>query len=76
MKAILASYLKIILLVFLTSALFLCCNKAKTSVEAEKQQIDSTLNAWHNAAAKAEFETYFSYFSDTAVFIGTDAKEN
>ncbi len=76
MKTLLTSYLKIILLVFLLSTLFLCCNKAKTTGEADKQQIDSTLNAWHNAAAKAEYETYFSYFSDTAVFIGTDAKEN
>ena len=37
--------------------------------------IDSTLNAFHDAAAKADGRRYFSLFTDDGVFIGTDASE-
>jgi len=42
--------------------------KAKTSIIL-------VLNAFHEAAAKAQFETYFSHFAPHAVFLGTDAAE-
>lgn len=42
----------------------------------EKEQINNTLNLWHNAAAAANFNEYFSHLTDDAVFIGTDATEN
>jgi hypothetical protein len=42
----------------------------------ENQKIASTLDAWHKAAAQAQFETYFGLMVNDAVFIGTDAKEN
>ena len=65
------------LLLLLT--LFLClvsCKSAKHSTTDHKQQINKTLDAWHEAAAKAEFETYFDLMSPKGVFIGTDATEN
>ena len=37
--------------------------------------IDSTLNAFHDAASRAEGRRYFSLFADDAVYIGTDAGE-
>jgi hypothetical protein len=37
--------------------------------------IGSILDAWHAAAAKADEERYFSYFTPDAVFLGTDATE-
>jgi hypothetical protein len=37
--------------------------------------IDSTLNALHDAAAKADGPRYFSLFANDAVYIGTDAGE-
>jgi hypothetical protein len=37
--------------------------------------IDSTLNAFHDAASRADGRRYFSLFSDDAVYIGTDASE-
>ena len=42
----------------------------------EKEQIDSTLNAWHKAAAEAKFDIYFNFLTEDAIFIGTDATEN
>jgi len=37
--------------------------------------IDSTLDALHDAAAKADGSRYFKLFTDDGVFIGTDASE-
>lgn len=37
--------------------------------------IAGVLDAWHAAAAAADEEKYFSYFTPDAVFLGTDASE-
>jgi uncharacterized protein (TIGR02246 family) len=37
--------------------------------------IGDTIDAWHAAAAAADEEKYFSYFTPDAVFLGTDATE-
>ena len=42
----------------------------------EKMAISQTLDAWHRAAAAANFEAYFDLMTPDAVFIGTDAGEN
>lgn len=44
--------------------------------EKEKESISTVLDAWHQAAADANFEAYFSRMTDDGVFIGTDAMEN
>lgn len=41
-----------------------------------KNSINAVLDAWHKAAANANFDKYFSYMSEDAIFIGTDATEN
>jgi len=41
-----------------------------------KENINAQLEAWHKAAAEANFETYFNLMTDDGVFIGTDATEN
>lgn len=45
-----------------------------TQVEAQKP-IENLLDKWHEAAANADFQTYFSSFAENAYFIGTDASE-
>ncbi|EJL65906.1 nuclear transport factor 2 family protein [Flavobacterium sp. CF136] len=42
----------------------------------EKEKISQTLDAWHKAAADANFNTYFDLMADDGIFIGTDATEN
>lgn len=42
----------------------------------EKDAINNLINSWHQAASEANFTTYFEYFTNNAVFIGTDATEN
>ena len=37
--------------------------------------VGAVLDGWHEAAAAADEEKYFSYFTPDAVFLGTDATE-
>jgi hypothetical protein len=55
--------------------LFSCKAEKKNNTIEEKQQIEIVLNSWHKAVANYDFDTYFSYMTDNAVFIGTDASE-
>lgn len=41
-----------------------------------KNRIESTINSWHDAAAQADKDAYFSLMTADAVFVGTDAEEN
>lgn len=43
---------------------------------AQKDEIAKSLDAWHRAAATANFDDYFGLMTADAVFIGTDATEN
>lgn len=49
----------------------LCYNESD-----EKQDINTTLDAWHKAAAEANFKAYFETMTDDAIYIGTDPTEN
>jgi len=42
----------------------------------EKVEVNRTLDAWHKAAAEANFNNYFGMMTEDAVFIGTDPTEN
>ena len=65
--------MKKLLIVFcLLSAIRLAAqDRDKTEMEINQQ-----LEAWHKAAADADFDAYFELMTDDAVFIGTDADEN
>lgn len=64
----------IFILIFLVVAV--SCKKEALSEKLLQSEINKTLNNWHQAAANADFNKYFSYMSEDAVFIGTDASEN
>lgn len=42
----------------------------------EKEQVNRTLDAWHKAAAEADFDKYFGMMAEDAIYIGTDPTEN
>ncbi|WP_324720432.1 nuclear transport factor 2 family protein [Salinimicrobium sp. HB62] len=44
--------------------------------QSEKEHIYQLLEDWHEAAAEANFDNYFSMMAPASVFIGTDATEN
>ncbi len=52
-------------------------NIAQTNFDTTKAkaQINTMLDAFNAAAAKADFNTYFNFYTDNAVFTGTDATE-
>ncbi|MGZ9735021.1 nuclear transport factor 2 family protein [Flavobacterium sp. GNP002] len=52
------------------------CKSMMENQTISKTNINSTLDAWHKAAADANYNDYFSLMTDDAVFIGTDATEN
>lgn len=47
-----------------------------TYAQTPKKEINELLNEWHEAAAEADYDEYFSMMAEESVFIGTDATEN
>ncbi len=45
------------------------------NVTLEKKKINLMLDSFNMAAANADFQTYFSFYTDSAIFTGTDATE-
>lgn len=73
---------------FLFSCILVSCNnqssnkmsleetqKSSSELVDERVLITATLDSFNSTAARADYEGYFSYFTDDAVFIGTDATE-
>ncbi len=47
----------------------------KTSLKQHKDQINTFLNDWHKAAAKADANAFFGAMTEDAIYLGTDATE-
>ncbi len=48
---------------------------APSASDPERTAIDAVLDDFHDAASKADFDRYFSHWTDDSVFLGTDASE-
>lgn len=68
--------MKKIMLFSLSILLFSSFISADQDNTKEKEKVNSTLDAWHKAAAEANYNAYFSLMTEDAIFIGTDATEN
>lgn len=73
--------IKYLPLIIATAVIF-SCNQSANTVETpaiepaiEKQQINIMLDSFNRAAAKADFNAYFNFYTDDAIFTGTDATE-
>ncbi|WP_294215107.1 nuclear transport factor 2 family protein [uncultured Chryseobacterium sp.] len=64
-----------LLFAFILMVLHLSTVSAQVKYENEKTAINTMLDGFNTAAAKADFNTYFGYFADESTFIGTDATE-
>lgn len=64
-------------LLLITISFFMACTDKKTPVDPAqaRQEIGALLDSFNTAAGRADFNTYFSYYADSAVFCGTDATE-
>jgi hypothetical protein len=70
---------KVFILIFIV--IFSACENKKsdpknTNIPAEKEAINSMLDAWHKSASEAAYDSYFMSMGKASVFIGTDATEN
>lgn len=63
------------LVLILSSSCHSSAEKNKT-ITTDSLQIVQTLDQFNEAAANSDFNTYFDFFTDDAIFIGTDATEN
>ena len=71
------------LLLFIVAACLFSCKEKDTTAKPvsidtakEKTAIGSMLDSFNVAAAKADYNGYFSFYADGATFIGTDATEH
>ena len=48
---------------------------ARFTAELQTVAINNTLDRFHEAASKADFDAYFSVWTEESVFLGTDATE-
>ena len=65
-----------ILLIAATSCNSPSKENQKDTEEKSRQQISALLDSFNIAAAKADFNRYFNFYKEDAIFIGTDATEH
>lgn len=63
------------IILFLIGFTGISAQSKEAKFEKDKAQINTMLDGFNVAAAKADFNTYFNYFADESTFIGTDATE-
>jgi len=63
----------VILLIIMTLS---GCKSTMENQASLKANSNAALDAWHKAAADADYNAYFNLMTEDAVFIGTDATEN
>ena len=65
--------------IFLTILFYACTSTEKQAPAIDKageeKQINTTLDSFNRAAAKADYNAYFNFYTDDAIFTGTDATE-
>jgi ketosteroid isomerase-like protein len=69
-------------IIALTAVLIYSCNPKENqtsqsafNADKEKKEINMMLGSFNKAAADANFDQYFSFYTDDAIFTGTDATE-
>lgn len=66
----------IITIAFGLLSLWGCSGNAPASSNAGKPEIAAMLDSFHAAAARADYNGYFDYFTEAGTFLGTDATEH
>lgn len=56
--------------------LFTLIYKSEPSPADEKKAVNILIDQWHDAAARADYKTYFGMLSADSRYLGTDATEN
>ena len=75
MKQVLKSYAAIIAIATCVILFFAACTNSVSNTTNDEKQVVAMLDSFNAAAAKADYNKYFSYYTDDAIFTGTDATE-
>jgi hypothetical protein len=59
----------------LIALFFAACSNNNSTTANDEMQIAAMLDSFNVAAAKADYNKYFNYYADDAIFTGTDATE-
>lgn len=54
----------------------LICSYGLYAQDSKKLEVEQHLDRWHEAAANADYESYFDLMVEPGVFVGTDATEH
>jgi len=70
-------YMKKFLLSLALAVVLFACQQPKTATDPANaiKEIGNTLDSFNRAAARADFNAYFSYYTEDGIFCGTDATE-
>ncbi len=62
---------------FLICSAFVACSSSQAPIDREQanEQINAILDAWHQAAAVADEDTFFGSIQDDGIYLGTDKSE-
>ena len=52
------------------------CKSNQVQNSSSQNNVNAAVTAWHKAASEANYDNYFNFMTDDAIFIGTDANEN
>jgi ketosteroid isomerase-like protein len=66
---------KPVIIIACITLFFAACTSNKPNATNDEKQITAMLDSFNAAAAKADFNKYFNYYTDDAIFTGTDATE-
>jgi len=69
-----------VIITFMLPVLYIACSSPQHDSPAmdkikEQQQVIAMLDSFNHAAAKADYKTYFNFYTEDAIFTGTDATE-
>lgn len=70
-----------LIIILITACIYSCTSSAKISkgpmdgTPQQQKEIVAMLDSFNTAAAQADFKTYFNFYTDYAIFTGTDATE-
>jgi ketosteroid isomerase-like protein len=67
--------MRIILAILFSLSILGCASNKHWNVKTHEQNIAAVLDAFNAAAAAADYDLYFAFFSNDATFLGTDATE-
>ena len=69
-------YLLVSVLSLSATTVFFMAKDATVNTTEETATINTFLDEWHRAAAKADYNGYFGKIAEDGIYIGTDATEN